>query len=80
MTQYIKNNNNCVNDYESGSDYFKNFKYTISKQDEDRGVTKYFYVSVYDEDNNVSNTKFEKAITKNREISVLNIILPPVKP
>lgn len=52
--------------YTSGSDYYKKFSYTVTQEDEAVGVTKYFYISVYDDNGNVINTKFDKKISKNK--------------
>ena len=63
--QIEKDGSSCEN-YTSGSDYYKKFSYTITPEEELKGITKYFYVSVYDNNGNVSNTKFEKKISKNK--------------
>ena len=65
-SSYPSKDSGLCEKYTSGSDYFKKFSYTITPKDELVGVTKYFYVSVYDNNGNVSNTKFEKEISKNK--------------
>lgn len=65
-SSYPSKDSGLCEKYTSGSDYFKKFSYIVTPEDEAAGVTKYFYISVYDNNGNVSNTKFEKEISKNK--------------
>jgi len=65
-SSYPSKDSDLCEKYTSGSDYFKKFSYIVTPEDEAAGVTKYFYISVYDNNGNVSNTKFEKEISKNK--------------
>ena len=57
--------NSFCEPYTSGTDYYKRFSYTITPEEEREGVTKYFFISVYDNNNNVNTAKFEKRILQN---------------